>query len=67
MEMVIDPDRSVHGSLSSNRWVSSLQCKDTGARVQVVVREQLALSVTNTKNYMDVYSLISDFLDAVVV
>ena len=67
MGMVIDPDRSVHGSLPSGRWVSSLQCRDTGARVQVVVREQLALSVTNTRSHMDVCSLVSDFLDTAVV
>ena len=65
--MVIDPDRPVHGLLPSNRWVSSLQCKDTGVRVQVVVREQLALSVTNTRSHMDVCSLVSDFFDAAVV
>ena len=34
--------------------------RDTGMRVQVVVREQLARSVTNTRNYLDIYSLISD-------
>ena len=67
MEMVIDPDRSIHGSLPSDRWLSSLQCRDTRARVQVVVRELLALSVTNTRSHMDVYSLISDFFDAAVV
>ena len=67
MGMVIDPDRPVHRSLPSNRWVSSLQCKNTGARVQVVVREQLVLSVTNMKSHMDVCSLVSDFLDAAVV
>ena len=67
MGMVIDLDRSVHGLLSSDRWISSLQCRDTGARVQMVVREQLALSVTNTRSYMDVCSLISDFLDVAVV
>ena len=65
--MVIDPDRSVHRSLSSDRWISNLQCRDTGARVQVVVREQLALNVTNMRSYMDVCSLVSDFLDAAVV
>ena len=65
--MVIDPDRSVHGSLPLDRWISSLWCSDTGARVQVIVREQLALSVTNTKSHMNIYSLISDFLDAAVI
>ena len=67
MRMVIDLDRPVHGSLPSNRLISSLQCKDTGARVQVVIREQLALSMTNTRSHMDVYSLVSDFLNAAVV
>ena len=67
MGMVIDPDRPVHGSLPSDKWVSSLQYRDIGARVQVVVREQLALSVTNTRSHMDVCSLVSDFLDAAVV
>ena len=67
MGMVIDLDRSVHGSLSSDRWVSSLQCRDTGARVQVVVREQLALSMTKMISHMDVCSLVSNFLDAAVV
>ena len=65
--MVIDLNRSVHGSLLSSRWISSLQCKDTGAKVQVLVREQLALSVTNMRNHMDVCLLASDFLDAAVV
>ena len=65
--MVIDLDRSMHGSLSSDRWVSSLQYRDIGARVQVVVREQLALSVTNTRSQMDVCSYVSDFLNAVFV
>ena len=68
MEMVIDLDRLVHGSLSSSRWILSLWCSDVGARVQVVVREQqLALSMTNTRSHMDVCSLVSDFLDAAVV
>ena len=65
--MVIDPDRPVHGLLPSNRWISSLQYRDTGVRVQVVVREQLTLSITNMKSYMDVCSLVSNFLDAAVV
>ena len=65
--MVINLDRSVHGSLLSDRWISSLQYRDIGARVQVVVREQLALSATNTRSHMDVCSLVSDFLDTVVV
>ena len=67
MAMMIDPDRPVHRSLPSNKRVSSLQCSDTGARVQVVIREQLKLSVTNKRSHMDVCSLISDFLDAAVV
>ena len=29
-------------------------------RVQVVVREQFVLSMTNTRNHLDVYSLVSD-------
>ena len=67
MGMVIDPDRPVHGSLPSDRWISSLQCNDTEARVQMVVREQLALSMTNTRSHIDVCSLISDFFYAIVV
>ena len=67
MGMMIDSDRPVHGSLPLDRWILSLQCKDTGVRVQMVVREQLALSVTNTRSHMDVCSLISDFLDATIV
>ena len=67
MEMVIDPDRSMHELLSSSRWISSQQCRDTGARVQVVVGVQLVLSVTNTRSHMDVCSFVSDLLDAVVV
>ena len=65
--MVIDLDRPVHRLLSSDKWVLSLQCRDTGARVQVVVREQLILNMTNTRSHMDVCSLVSDFLDAAVV
>ena len=65
--MMIDIDRLVYGSLPSSRWISSLQCKDTGVRVQVVVREQQALSVTNTRSHMDVYAFVSDFLDATVI
>ena len=67
MEIVIDPDRPVHESLPLGRWVSNLQCRDTRARVQVVIREQLVLSVTNMRNHMNVCSLVSDFLDAAVV
>ena len=65
--MVIDLDRPMHGSLLSDRWISSLQYRDTGAKVQMVIREQLVLSVINTRNHMDVCSLVSDFLDAAVV
>ena len=67
MGMVIDPDRSVHRSLSLDRWISSLRCRDTEVKVQVIVREQLALSVTNMRSHIDVCSLVSDFLNAVVV
>ena len=67
MGIMIDPDRLVHGSLSPSRWILSLWCRDTRAKVQVVVKEQLALSVTNTRSHLDVYSLVSDFLDAAVV
>ena len=67
MGMVIDPDRPMYGSLPSDRWILSPQCRDIGAKVQVVVREQLAQSMTNTRSHMDVYSLTSDFLDAIVV
>ena len=65
--MVIDPNRPMHGSLLSDRWVSSLPCSDTRANVQVVVKEQVALSMTNTRSHMDVCSLVSDFLDAAVI
>ena len=65
--MVIDSDRPVHESLPSDRWILSLWCSDTGAEVQVVVREQLTLNVTNTKSHIDVCSLVSDFQDATVV
>ena len=54
MGMIIDPNRLVHGLLLSDRWVSSLQYKDTGAKVQVVVREQLALSMTNMRSHIDI-------------
>ena len=67
MRIVIDLDRSVHGSLLLNRWISSLQCRDIGVRVQMVVREQLTQSMTNTKSHMDIFSLVSNFLDAAVV
>ena len=60
MKMVIDPDRPVNRSLLSDKWVSSLWCSDTGVRVQVVVREQLALSVTNTRSHMmSAHSLVT--------
>ena len=67
MGMVIDPDGSVYGSFSSDRWVSSLQCRDTRARVQVIIREQIVLSITNMRSYMDVCSLVNDFLDTALV
>ena len=67
MEMIINPDRIVHGSLSLDRWIMSLWCSDTGARVEVIVREQLALSVINTRSHMDVCSFVSNFLNAAVV
>ena len=50
-----------------DRWILSLQCGDTRVRVQMVVREQLALKMINMRNHLDVYSFISDFLDAIVV
>ena len=51
----------------SGRRVLDLRCKDTRMRVQVIVREQLTLSMTNMRNYLDVYSLVSSYLDTVVV
>ena len=36
-------------------------------KVQMIVREQLVLSLTIMRNHLDVYSLVSDFLDAAVV
>ena len=65
--MMIDPDRPMHGSLFSDRWISSLWCRDTRMRVQIVVREQLALSMINTRSHIDVYSLVRDFLNATIV
>ena len=50
-----------------DRRISSLQYGDIEMRVQVVVREQVTRSVTNLRNYLDVYSLINNFLDAAVV
>ena len=67
MEMMIDLDRSVHGLLLSNRWISSLQCRDTGMKVRMIVREQLVLSLTIMRNHLDVYSLVSGYLAAVVM
>ena len=45
----------------------SLQYRDTGVRVRMVVIEQLTLNMTNTRNHLDVYSLVSSYLDAAAV
>ena len=42
-------------------------CGDTRMIMQVIVKEHLTLSVTITRNYLDVYSLVSGILDATVV
>ena len=49
-----------------DRWVSDLWCRDTRMKVQVVVRTT-CIEHNQHENHMDVYSLVSDLLDVVVV